>query len=113
MEKPDIVRHGEVILVPVDTVPNEAELMEESNKYIVAHSETGHHHVLETLDMSKIKVFMHDGDRYLEVPGIANLWHDKTGSNIHKTHDIKPSVYKITIKEEYDYFSNLLRKVRD
>ena len=59
----NIIRHGEVILYPT-TLPTDAILSEQSNQYIVAHSETGHHHILETLDMSKIKIFTHMGDKY-------------------------------------------------
>ena len=46
--KKQIVRHGEVILKPIAELPKEARLELETNIHIVAHSETGHHHVLKT-----------------------------------------------------------------
>lgn len=115
MSKPEIVRHGEVILKP-STLPKGAKLEKEESKLIVAHSETGHHHVLEVknkIDMSKIKVYSWNGDTYLEVPEIAELWHQKTGKDVHKTHKIAPSIYKVVIKKEFDYFAGLIRNVRD
>ena len=108
-----IVRHGEVILKPIDKIPSEAKLNNELEKVIVAHSETGHHHVLQTLDMSKIKVYMFNGETYLEVPSISELWHQKTGKDVHKTHKIVPATYKVVIKKAYDYFLKKLSQVRD
>lgn len=39
------IRHGEIMLVPVEEIP--AGKSESHQSYIVGHSETGHHHVLE------------------------------------------------------------------
>lgn len=114
--KTQIIRHGEVILKPVNKLPKEAKLNNEDYKIIVAHSETGHHHILEVkdkVDVSKIKIYSWNGETYLEVPQIAELWHKKTGKDIHKTHTISPSIYKVVLKKEFDYFSGLLKQVRD
>ena len=107
------IRHGEVILNPIQKLPSDAKLNNESNKIVVAHSETGHHHILQTLDMSKIKVYTLKGDTYLEVPQIAELWHQKTGKDVHTTHKVQPSVYKVNIKKQFDYFTGALQRVRD
>lgn len=106
----NIIRHGEVILKP-DTLPKEAVLTETSKKYIVAHSETGHHHVLEA--KTDFKIFTFNGERFIEIPTVAELWHQKTGKDVHTPHKVAPSVYKIVIKREFDYFSKALRNVRD
>lgn len=108
--KAQIVRHGEAILKPAE-LPKEAVLSETKNKIIVAHSETGHHHVLEAT--KPINVYTWNGETYVGVPEIAKLWHDKTGSDVHKTHEIAPSVYKVIIKKEFNYFSKALERVRD
>lgn len=113
---PQIIRHGEVILKPIDKLPKEAKLQDEKSSIIVAHSETGHHHILEVkdkVDMSKIKVYSWNGEMYLEVPQIAELWHQKTGQDTHKTHEVVPSIYKINIKKEFDYYQGAIRQVRD
>lgn len=111
-----IVRHGEVILKEVDSLPKGAKLESEDTKIVVAHSETGHHHILQVkdkVDTSKIKVFSSNGETYLEVPQMAELWHQKTGQDTHKPHTIIPSIYKVVIKKEFDYFQKIIRQVRD
>lgn len=112
----NIVRHGEVILKPVSNLPPKAKLNREDKSIVVAHSETGHHHILqlkEKVDMSKIKVYTWKNDTYIEVPEVAELWHKKTGKDVHTPHEITPSVYKLIIKKEFDYFAGAIRKVRD
>lgn len=111
-----LVRHGEVILKAIDKIPKEAKLLDETNSYVVAHSETGHHHILATkekTDMSKFRVYTLQGETYLEVPALSELLHEKTGKDAHKTHTITPNTYKIVIKKEFDYFAGLIRLVRD
>ena len=112
----NIIRHGEVILKPVSEIPQNAKLEEETNKYVVAHSETGHHHILEVkdkVDLSKFKVYSHNGERYIELPHVAELWHQKTGDDVHTPHQVLPSAYKVVIKKEFDYFAGAIRRVRD
>lgn len=113
--KPQIIRHGEVILKPIGKIPSKAKLVENKESLIVAHSETGHHHILETKVKDKtLKLFKTDlGEMYLEVEDMAELWHQKTGSDIHTPHKIAPSAYKIVIKKEFDYFQGIIRQVRD
>jgi len=111
-----IIRHGEVILYPINKIPKEAELQQEVIETIVAHSETGHNHLLtikDKIDMSKIKVFTWNGETYLDVPQISELWHQKTGKDVHKAHRVVPSAYKVVIKKEYDYYKGIIRQVRD
>ena len=108
-------RHGEVLFVPTE-LPKEAQVLEKSNKYIVAHSETGHHHMLETkekTDMSKFTIYSWNGERYIELPEIAELWHQKTGTEVHKPHTIPAGVYKINIKKSFNYAAKKMEQVRD
>lgn len=106
-----IIRHGEVILYPISELPKEANFEKQNKQIVVAHSETGHHHVLESL--KDIKVYSWNGETYLEVPEISKLWHQKTGNDVHKTHEVLPSAYKVVIKKEFDYFEGIMRSVRD
>lgn len=111
-----IVRHGEVIMKPVSELPKGAEMVKEAKEYVVAHSETGHHHVLsvkDKTDFSKIKIYSWNGETYIEVPQIAELWHQKSGKDVHTPHKIAPSFYKIIIKKSYDYFQKAMTRVRD
>ena len=111
--KQQIIRHGEVILKPIDTLPKGAILEKEVKEEIIAHSETGHHHILTAPDMTKMKFYTFNGERYIELPQIAELWHQKTGKDVHTPHKVNPGIYKINIKKEFDYFSGLLKQVRD
>lgn len=109
--QPQIVRHGEVILKPVSILPEGAILSATTKSKIVAHSETGHHHVLEATQDFKIYTLM--GDTYIEIPRVATLRHEKKGKDVHTPHKIAPAIYKIEIKKEFNYFSGLLQRVRD
>lgn len=109
--KTQIIRHGEVILKPIDNIPSEAILESEAEKYVVAHSETGHHHILEA--QKPFKVFAWKGDKYIEVPEIAELWHQKTGPDVHTPHKIAPAIYQVVIKKQFNYFSKIMERVRD
>ena len=108
--KAQIVRHGEVILKP-STLPKEAELVKETKKHIVAHSETGHHHVLESID--NYEVFTSNGETYIKLGTVGTLFHEKSGKDVHTPHTIQPSVYKVVIKQSYNYFAKKMAKVRD
>ena len=110
MKTPQIVRHGELLLKPT-TLPEGAVLQQATKKFIAAHSETGHHHVLEATQDFKIYTLM--GDTYLEIPSVAILRHEKVGKDVHTPHKIAPAVYKVVIKKEFDYFQGIIRQVRD
>ncbi len=109
--EPQIVRHGEVILKPLSKMPKGVKLQKETKKYIVAHSETGHHHVLEAPE--KYKIYTLDGDTYIQLGTLADLVHEKTGRDVHTPHKIAPSVYKVVIKKQFDYFTKKMERVRD
>ena len=110
--KPQIVRHGEVILKPIAELPKEAKLEKTTKKHIVAHSETGHHHTL-VANKVDFKVYSWNGETYLEVPELSELMHEKTGKDVHKTHKIAPSFYRVIIKKAFNYFSKAMERVRD
>ena len=107
-----IIRHGEVLLVPISEIPQEAKLVKEAKEHIVAHSETGHHHVLE-LDTKQLRVYELDNETYLDVGDIGTLVHKKTGKDVHTPHTIVPAKYKVVIKQAFDYFKGALQRVRD
>lgn len=108
----EIVRHGEVILKPIPELPKEAKLIKTGKEYIVAHSETGHHHVLE-LATKQLRVYELDNELYLDVGEVGQLVHKKTGVDTHFPHTIAPGKYKVVIKKAYDYFAKKLTQVRD
>ena len=112
--KQEIIRHGEVILYPVDSIPEGAKLSNKTNEAIIAHSETGHHHVLKTKVKEAVKIYTTiDGVNFVDVGDIAELLHQKTGKNVHTPHKVAPGIYKINLKKEFNYFAGLMQQVRD
>ena len=108
--KAQIVRHGEILLKPISEIPKEAKLIKTGKEHIVAHSETGHYHVLE---VTNLRVYELDNELYLDVPSLGQLVHKKTGVNTHAPHTIVPAKYKVIVKKVFNYFSKILERVRD
>lgn len=103
-------QHGEAFLRPVDTIP-----AGETTKHkllVVAHSETGHHHVLESETEFEV---MGDADKeslYLRLFEPAKLVHKKS-FDIHETETIVPGDYKVYYKKEYSPWEKVMRRVFD
>lgn len=103
------IRHGEVLLQPVTKFPKGK--LEEHKTFIVGHSETGHHHVLESTNA--FKVLTSDKDSlWVEVLKPAKLVHKKS-VDAHQTLPVKPGKYQIIYKTEYDPFQKIIRQVQD
>lgn len=101
------LRHGENVLLPVKTMQGETK---EYKTYIVGHSETGHHHVLESLKEFDVAVF--DDDLYLRLFEPAKLVHKKQIDK-HNTLTVKPGIYRVFRKSEYDPWTQVMREVWD
>lgn len=100
------VRHGEAMLVPIkDKVEGT-----EYNAFVIAHSKTGHHHVLE----SKTKFVVSEKDKQflVELFEPAQLVHKKTIDK-HQTLTIAPGKYKVVYKNEYNPFLQEIQRVKD
>ena len=102
------VRHGEVILIPVSKVPKGK--VEKHKSFIVGHSESGAHHVLES-DVDYDVIF-DKLEVYLLLNRKATLVHKKT-VNKHRNVIVKPGVYRINHKVEYNPFTKATERVFD
>lgn len=102
------IRHGEVMLMPVSKLPSKK--IEKHVKYVVGHSETGHHHVLES--EKEFGVMLDRAMLYIQLFEPANLVHQKS-ANAHKTLVVPKGTYKIIHKSEYDPFAKVKRPVFD
>lgn len=104
MNKP--IRHGEILLVPINTKITG----EKKTSYIVGHSESGHHHVLE----SKTPFVVSESDKQfvIELFEPAELVHKKT-YDIHPTLPVAPGRYKVVRKTEYSPLERITRAVWD
>jgi len=68
------IRHGEILLLPVDAVPNGS--VESVPSCIVGHSESGHHHVLESDEVFE-QIIAANGDLFVDLPSVTPLRHRK------------------------------------
>lgn len=102
------IMHGENWLQPVDSLPEGKTT--KTKLYVAGHSETGHHHVLES--KQDMEVLEENGERYVLINEVAQLFHKKS-FDVHETVTVEPGVYRITHKNEYDPFTKVIRRVFD
>lgn len=101
------VTHGELFFLPVDEMPGGK--TQSYKMFVVGHSETGHHHVLE----SKQEFELLDGvDRAILLQDVGKLFHQKT-YDVHETQILAPGAYKVYYKKEYNPFTKVLERVFD
>lgn len=102
------LRHGENLLIRVPAMP--ATGTKTYKSYIVGHSETGHHHVLEST--KPFDVVIKDDNLFLELFTDAKLVHKKSHDK-HNTLIVQPGKYLVRRKHEYDPWQQTLREVFD
>lgn len=103
-------QHGEIVLQPIDKIPDSG-TTKNHKTFIVAHSESGHHHVLEST--KQFKVTKIDKERlYLELFEPAKLVHKKA-VDFHPTLPIAPGKYEVYRKTEFNPFDQVINRVKD
>lgn len=115
------IRHGEIMLVPNgckawENIPNR-EIPAGSNRsrdrFIVGHSETGHHHVLEAAPKQAFNVTETDKKQlFFRLFQPTSIVHKKA-TDKHNTLTVEPGVYKRYHDTEYDPFGKVIRNVAD
>ena len=105
-----IYRQGDVCLIAVDSIPEDALLEPAKNgKLILALGEaTGHHHRFEFMDTSQNVRMLKSGSgaRYLEVTAPVELLHEE-----HSTVIVPPGKYYLP--QQVEYTPAELRRVAD
>lgn len=107
--KKKAIRHGELMLVPVDALPKGAVEIFSGKQYVCAHSETGHHHVAVADSLS---VFSFEGRTFLRAGENGKIEHKKS-FDFHETKTLVKGLYEVTIKKAYDYFTKRRVNVMD
>ena len=104
------IQHGEVLMVPVTRAPKSK--TKKVTSQIIAHSETGHHHVVEAKQEFEVMGDLDKQDLYLRLFEPAKLVHKKA---IEKHRDIvvAPGDWKILHKSEYDPWAKRIQRVMD
>lgn len=109
------IRHGEIMLIPIDALPDGIEQIYKGKEYIIGHSETGHHHVA-VADFPVLTVFRpvgaDDGTLFLRVSKDARVEHKKSFDK-HETKTLFKGLYQVTVKKAYDYFAKRMKRVVD
>lgn len=106
----ELVRHGEIMLVPIAATKIPKGKDTKTDRYIVGHSDNGHHHVLVGDDMTVTEGA--DGETYILLGAAAELVHEKQ-SDRHETITVEPGAYKRYHDTEYDPFAKVIRDVAD
>ena len=93
------VAQGDVMIKRIDSLPEGLEESKaEDGNYVVAHSETGHHHVMSSADCT---VWDQDEFRsYVQVDNVVHLRHLRS-FDTHETIALPPGKYRITRQREY------------
>lgn len=104
------IQHGEALLLPVDELPKGK--LRKVTKEIIAHSETGHHHVVESTVAFEAQGNVDKEDLYIRLIEPAKLVHKKT-TNGHKSLIIPAGAWKILHKSEYNPWTKLIERVKD
>ena len=106
------IRHGEVVLTPIDELPDGVEQIYDGKEYIVGHSESGHVHTA----IGNLTIFQpvgaDDSVLYLRANKDSVVKHRKSFDK-HETKTIFKGLYMRTIKTAYDYFAKVQTRVID
>ncbi len=103
------IRHGEILLLPIEAAP--AGAAEKVTECIVGHSETGHHHVLES-DAEFDRIVAENGDLYVELDAPTPLRHRKDHQQ-HRELSVPAGAWRVIRKTEFDVRTATDRPERD
>ena len=107
---------GEISITRVDAIPKNVKPMNaENGKFIVGHSETGHHHVMERPGAQFFEpVKQPDGMTVLfAILTSANELTHLRGYDTHETIAFQPGMYEFRSGREFDPYAELARKQMD
>lgn len=89
---------GELVIIPVSSIPAEAKLQTDKQR-IVAHSETGHHHVMDVPAETKYYT-LSDMVDFVETREPVQIRHLR-GWDTHETVELPSGTYKIIRTREW------------
>ena len=93
-ERPLQFRQGDVLLVAVEAIPDDAKRQPRHGRLVLAEGEaTGHVHAIAEPDAREFRV---GDERYVLIRSAAQLIHEE-----HATIDLPPGAYRVVIQREY------------
>ena len=94
---------GDMLLRKIEALPGGVtETKPDGEKYILAHSETGHHHSIKVRE--DIKLYANDNDpfiAYLVVDNTKALLEHERSFDTHAPIEIEPGIYEVRRQREY------------
>jgi hypothetical protein len=107
------VAQGDILIIPCKTIPaNAVAAKAEGGHFIIAHSETGHHHVIEK---ARAEVYEAADDQfiaYIRTLGDgADIIH-KRGHDTHETIKLEPN-QTYEVRRQREYVAKGFRKAAD
>lgn len=100
----NMAAQGDLLIRRIDRLPEHLprEMQTENSEYVVAHSETGHHHVIEaTADVTAYQDPEDVWKAFLEVRAEQVELRHKRGHDTHETIAIPKGVYELRRQREY------------
>ena len=111
-----IGQQGEIRIVKIDALPDMESKPGEKidGAWVISHSESGNHHVLDGGDVLERTDKVPEGMRilYAAIDEVTSLRQD-AGGNPHEKFDLEPGFYEFRISREYDPFMEQARIVAD
>lgn len=102
------VRHGDVLLSPVESLP-EGTTIAHKGEHVLAWGEiTGHAHRLRVKNQDNLKVIQAADGLYLCLMEVGTLTHEE-----HAKVEIPAGTYKMNFEREFDYAMEDMRQVVD
>lgn len=113
-----VAAQGELTIRKIASVPagvTRSPLLAEHGRFIVGHSETGHHHVIDARGASVMELDRPPAGMkilYAILENTTSLDHLRD----HDTHEsiaLEPGTYEIRIAREFDHYAELARQSQD
>ena len=101
----NMAAQGDFVIIRINELPEGIiPCRKKNNQYVVAHSETGHDHVMEAGRVEMFKIELKDDDAvfelYLNVSEDTQIEHIRS-YDTHEALNVPPGTYKIRRQREY------------
>lgn len=111
-----IAAQGEITIRRIESIPDGCKPMKpKGGKFVVGHSETGHHHVIDARGAS-VSVLGRPPDGmqilYAILENPTSLDHLR-GHDTHESIMLEPGTYELRIAREFDHYAELARQSMD
>ncbi len=107
----NMAAQGDVMFIRIDSIPETAaEAKPDNGIFVVAHSETGHNHVVEASNAQMLIDKTNDFIAYLRVSQNAEVKHQRS-FDTHESLLLTPGNYQI--RRQREYVAEGFRKVAD